>query len=579
MSAASLVTDPIIDPLITCGILVCLTALFLWMEYRRRTAFLPVRMISVLLMMLALAGFLIRPLYKVSESERVILLTPGYSTSQADSLVNVYPSWSVIHTPGARASNRSKEMDGDFSGKGVGFVLGRGLAADSLEMFQLRGYQFLASPYPEGIIQLSMPADVLTNRKHKIEGVYNNLSGKPATIILEGPGGREDSVTLAEPGHRPFTLSFLTRQEGKYIFSIYANGKKQGDLPVLVQQHQSLEILFLQNYPTFETRYLKQFLSRHHRMVVRYQLSKNRYRHEFINRAPAAVGTLTKNLLSEFDAVIIDTEMLQSLSYAEKTNLYSAIDEGLGMIPIFNSAPSAVEGLAPLKFNRYASDTAHVSLSGTRRHILPTWPTAVHSLGDIVPLLQNKQRILSGYKYRRMGRVGFHLLQETYRLSLQGDSASYSVIWSPLLEAIARSTESEVKVNARPDFPYFMNRAVDVEIISSGQQPALSVDQIAIPLKENIMVDNVWEGTFWPAQRGWNSLQIEGDSARMHLFVSDGSEWRNLASVNNRNNTEELATNAAHEVSSGYRYISVALWLFYLLFLSAAAMLWLLPKV
>lgn len=579
MSAASLVTDPIIDPLITCGILVCLTGLFLWMEYRRRTAFLPVRIISVLLMMLGLAGFLIRPLHKVSESERVILLTPGYSTSQADSLVNVYPSWNVIHTPGARALNGSRKMNGDFSGKEVGFVLGRGLAADSLEMFQLRGYQFLASPYPEGIIQLSMPADVLPHRKHKIKGVYNNLSGKPATIILEGPGGREDSVTLAEPGHLLFTLSFLTRQEGKHLFSIYVNGKKQGDIPVPVQPHQPLEILFLQSYPTFETRYLKHFLSRHHRMVVRYQLSKNRYRHEFINRAPAAIGPLTKNLLSEFDAVIIDTEMLQSLSYAEKTNLYSAIDEGLGMIPIFNSAPSAVQGLAPLKFNRHASDTARVNPSGKRRHILPTWPSAVHSLGDIVPLLQNKQRILSGYKYRRIGRVGFHLLQETYRLSLQGDSTAYSMIWTPLLEAIARSTASDVKVNARSDFPYFMNRAVDIEIISSARQPALSIDQIAIPLKENITVDNIWEGTFWPAQRGWNFLHIEGDSARMHLFVSDVGEWRTLVLANNRNNTEALATNAAHEVSSKYRYISVAPWLFYFLFLSAAAMLWVLPKV
>ena len=73
----------------------------------------------------------------------------------------------------------------------------------------------------------------------------------------------EDSVSFTQQGNHDFTLSLTPKQSGLFVYSVVIedDGKSVTQkFPVEVKEEKKLNILFVQNYPTAETRYLKNFL-------------------------------------------------------------------------------------------------------------------------------------------------------------------------------------------------------------------------------------------------------------------------------------------------------------------------------
>lgn len=560
-------------------ILIFLGSFLLWMEWKRGGHFKALRVTSLLLVMIAVAGFLFRPHYKTSRSDQVILLTPRYGSAHVDSLLTIYPELSLFHTPGTKPFKDSRALPyhGDLRNRPVAFIVGQGLSAATLDAWELEGYQYISASYPYGITRLSFPEEIFARRKVSLEGVYH--SAEKTMLYLEGPGGREDSTAILPTGNQHFTLSFVPKQPGNFLYALYAGDSLQGRLPVRVQKEKALHIFFVLHYPTFETRHLKNFLAEDHRLMLRYQLSRNRYRYEFINRNADHEGALTKASLSEFDLIIIDSDALQSLSAYERKNLQSAIDEGLGMLALFNSHPSGVNGLSPLAFKRHRWDTAHVPFEGGRKHILPAWP-AVEVSGDVLrPVVTGSDRVLSGFRYKGMGKIGYQLLQETYRLALQGDSTDYRTLWGALLENTSRVRETDFAIHPKTPFPYFVDEPISVEIISSGNIPSMSVNHISLPLKEDLLLDDVWEGTFWLDTEGWNRLVLESDSTRTDLFLSAPGEWSSLTVANTMDETRARAGESMIEKKLRNVYEPVPAWIFFMIFLCGSGILWLTPRL
>jgi hypothetical protein len=578
-----LVTDPVLPPILLHGIVVALAVFFAWMEWKRNAPHLSVRLIALIIMMLAVAGFLLRPRYETTTSQQIILLTPEYDKSKADSLLNIYPSLKVFHSKDAEPYHNSVAVDSyhDVSPQleDIIFILGLGLPPEALDLFPSCNYQFIPAPYPNGVIRLSLTEKIIRNRTATIEGVLNNRS-ENSKFILTGPGGKEDSVSFLKSGLQPFSLSFRPKKAGRFLYMLQSADTIVGKLPVSVQEEQQLNILFIQHYPTFETRYMKDFLARDHSLLVRYKLSKNKFRYESINRKERTINRLTKESLSEFDLLIIDTDALRDLQVSERNNLRSAIEEGLGLLPFFNAQPgSTQDDMVPFTFRTYGADTAHVSLHGSRQFVLPAWPLRPVSESGMTPVLKNKNRILSGYRHQGFGKIGFQLLQETYRLMLQGDSIAYSSLWSNILEKISRSDTKELTIwQQRPTFPLYPDAPVEIEFISSEIKPRVLVNDIEIPLAENILIDDVWMAKFWTDREGWNRIAVAGDTIS-DLYTSNKNEWRSLAMANALESTRDAAAHGLREKKLSEIFMPVPGWIFYLLFLIAAGFLWLAPKL
>ena len=463
----------------------------------------------------------------------------------------------------------------------IKIVIGQGLPRYLLDDIADRTFHFIPAPSPEGITNLFVSEHNIINRKNSITATLNSRDGK-GWIKLSGPGGKEDSVAIKNKGQNDFELAFFPKHSGELLYSLSIHdGDTQYEeiLPVTVDQERPLQFLFLLSYPTFEAQNLKSFLTgKNHSIVLRYQLSKNNFRYEYVNHDQIRVDRLTSALLGNIDLLITDGETMSSLSPAEKTALEKSIFAGLGLLHLKPITAKSLAEFFPFQSTTVKSDTAILQI-GTKSLNFPAFKLRITPTPPTIPVQKNKTGILSGYTFRGAGKIGFQLLQETYPLALSGDSISYAELWSSLLEKISRSRSQPSKIKIVTPFPWYENEPIDIEVLSSTENISLSVDSIPLPLKENVVFDNIWSTRTWAGNRGWHLLET-GDGTSLHYYVSGPTEWKTLSLVNQQNENKISARQDLEDTSEKIdSREEIPPLIFYITFLVAAGFIWLAPKL
>jgi uncharacterized membrane protein len=567
--------------------LVLLAAFFIGLEWRRKQSLRVLRIISVCVMILALAGIILQPAYEVEKSSTVILLTANYDQKKVDSLLQLNGSAMQRHVEGVKSHKGSKLLsysDLPSIQDDIQFVVGEGLPNHALDLLEHKTFQFIPSNQTEGITQLHIDETILANRKNTIEGLYYNEWGK-TKIILKGPAGKEDSLLIEKTGKQPFQLSLQPKQSGNISYELIIkkiDGKTSSEiLPIHVDESKSLRILFLQSYPTFEILYLKNFLTaKGHRLLLRYQLSKNNFRFEYGNLPAQQFSGLTTEVLNRFDLVLMDANELKTLSPTEQTTLHKSIQNGLGLL-MLNADPSKETkrriNFFPFQVQKIKTDTTTLVISKASL-TLPALPYRVNEASSAKSILKNKSGIVSGYKNQGLGKIGFQFLQQTYQLTLAGDSINFSNLWSPVIENIARPNASSSKIKIKIPFPIYEDEPIDLKILSTLENPMLLADSIQIPLQEDVMLDGVWHGRIWAAEAGWHMMQLQDVS--QYYYVSKTQEWKSL-SVAQQIKTNQVLSRASETIPSEKVMESKMMnpIYFYLLFVLTAGFLWIAPKL
>jgi hypothetical protein len=265
------------------------------------------------------------------------------------------------------------------------------------------------------------------------------------------------------------------------------------------------------------------------------------------------------------------------LSSTELNNLRRAVKGGLGLLPIFNSSPERLPKIIPFSFSNYRGDTAYVRVALSDDAILPAWSATLTNKQGIQPVLENRNRMLSGYRHDGLGKIGFQLLHNTYQLVLRGDSLVYSAIWSPLLERISRPRQGELIFRATSRFPLFPESPITFEVVSQGE-PILFAETERLPVAEHVTIDGLWHGKIWTGKRGWNTITTQQDTA-IQLYISSPGEWRSLAAAQSIDRTRQRAILSEQKSSAVIAFSPVPMWIFYLAFLLGAGFLWLAPKL
>jgi hypothetical protein len=344
---------------------------------------------------------------------------------------------------------------------------------------------------------------------------------------------------------------------------------------VEVKRENNLRILFAQHFPSAEIRYLKNFhADKGHAVTVRTQTSKNNFTYEYINTSKISVGNFSTDLLSSFDLLIIDSKTIEGLSSFEKMNLEKSVSGGLGLI--VDHVVSKAGEFYSMKSKAISIDTAHVLL-GNKEYVLPALPYEITAQPGIESVLKNKRRSLSGYKSLGLGKIGFQLLQETYRITLEGKLDDYSSIWSTLIERVARKQSKEVELKLISLFPFYPNEPIDFSVISSSVKPTIFFDEIKVPLSEDVIIDDYWHGRIWADKTGWHQLR-GADSTALNYFIYDPTEWSSVRKSNLRKQTF-LAQKSDNQISGITEATLVSRVLFYFIFLLTSGFLWLAPKV
>jgi hypothetical protein len=576
-----MIFDPVFSAWMIVLVSIPLTLFFLWLEWRKQNRFRWIRFLSVIVMMVALVGVLLKPKYRAVKSSSIILLTPGYDMEKVDSILQKNPKMVLMHLDQTQPYKNSKLLQHyvlDDRDAEIQVVIGQGIPTYYLDTMDDKVFAYIPAAIPKGLTQLFISPINFMNRKNKIGCAFNNVIGK-VQIFLLGPGGKEDSIQFHTKGLHHFNVSFVPKQTGEFIYRLQIKDSLKSyeeSLPIYVQRERNLNILFLQHYPTFEIQYLKHFLARkNHRLVLRYQLSKNRFRYEYINRDPIKINEVTPGLLENIDLMIVDSESLSSLSAAEKNTLEKSIHSGLGLLNLSLTKKSFP--FIPFETTPAKTDTANIEI-GSNTYNFPVTSFRVSADPSIIPFQKSKSGIVSGYTFRGAGKIGFQLLQETYRLSLSGDSIAFSELWTPLLENIARQQSTPSKIKITNPFPWYVNEPIDIEVITSSENVSVMSDSIALPLIEDLSVENVWHARTWAGKHGWHSLTTN-DGETLHYYVSDTTEWKSLSLMNQRHANTIAGKTLSHSVKKIEMWEEIPPFIFYLTFLLAAGFIWLVPKL
>lgn len=586
MNSSTFFINPVVPVWIIIPGILGLFSVLLWKEIKRNQKYLPLRLIAQLIVLISILGILLRPAYRLGqETSGIAILTPGYSKNQIDSLLTAHPQLLLIRTPDSEIYSPSETLKTYFELTAlqdqIKFIAGEGLPYHALELIPACKFQFLPAESPVGIQQLNLPQNIKANQQAFIEGIIK--SNITTTLLLSGAAGKEDSATV-QPGLTSFRLRFKPKEAGTFVYKLQYRdqaGYKTEQIPVVVKEGERLNILLLQKFPTFETRQLKNFLAENgNRLTLRYQVSKNNFRYEYANTTPLQFTSLTPPLLEAFDLVIIDSDALETLRPSEKISMEKSIKGGLGLILLPLKADESDQirkRFIPISFKKITKDTAHL---GTKPEVLPRLSIQIQPSASVFSVVKNKTDVLSAYTFIGIGKTGIQLLQETYRIALEGNTETYASLWSPLIEKTARKQTEKFRIKILTDFPVYENEPMDVEVISTTEiHPRLTDDGMLLPLTEDVRIDNLWFGNTWVGIPGWH--QLTADSTTHHYFVSCRHTWESLRLTNQLHaNTIASTTWAkAGHINTLSLQNQMSPVIFFILFLLASGFLWLAPKL
>ncbi len=559
-----------------------LFSFLIWKESKRKVKLLAWRLVAGTFLVLSIVGLVLQPSLQRVTNSRAILLTPHYEKETVDSLLKADDKLLVLRIPEALSYNAAEiiSTNAKFDKFNIEFILGDGLPYYTLEQF--KEHRYLKGELPTGIVELLTSQIFKVNQSNHISGWLR--TNRKAKIKLISPAGVEDSVEYSTSGLYPFKLSFTPQQAGLFVYTIEVqdgNEVVSQKFPVEVERIWKLNILFIQNYPTAETKYLKNFLlEQGHGIVSRFQLSKNNFRYEYANHQQLLISRLSLDLLNSFDLVVIDNETLASFNKADKEILEESVRNELGIVQFFNSVNrESKPSFLSIPLIDFAKDTVQLQL-GSSSITLPALPATVN--GDYASILQTTERTLSGFIDRDLGKIGFQFLQETYRLVLQGKQDEYAMIWAPLIERTARSENQSSKIQLKNTFPIYPDEPIDLNVIATKENVRLQANGISIPLREDVVIDNYFHGKTWAGEQGWHRFAIAEDSVYKNYYVSDRHEWESLRIAQQQRVNELISKSGSSKLtqtSISSRQEPVSLLFFFLIFLIASGFLWLAPKI
>lgn len=558
-----------------------------WLEIKRKQKLLIPRLTALFLAIVSLTCFVLNPVRTVNKSSDIILLTKSFNKPTLDSLLNVNANSQVYQLEGTESGNTAIDIKNyrelaDL--KGNLFVLGEGVPNYMLDYLDTSSVLFYPSKNLEGFTSVSSAQQYHVDQPGVVEGTIEG--DNIASIKLSGAGIAEDSVKLNAKNSQSFSLSFTPKAAGLYLYALTASdtdGKviHSEQMPVEVLPQRSLSILILTDYPSAEIRFLKNFLeTQNHKLTLRYKMSKDKYRTEFVNTDQRQITRVNEPLLSNFDLVVTDVLTLTILSGTETQALKESQKSGLGILTLINTTDvsKSVKNFLELNLAIIKTDSAQLTIQKQRLRV-PATSLSISSDKKIFTIQQEDAgRVISGYHVNGLGKSGFQLLINTYSLALAGEKETYAKLWGDVLTTLARKDIKKYDLSFTSLPPYYKDEPVEFKIVVAGEKPNVNLDSIEVSITEDPFVKNVWYGKIWAGQTGWSTLNIKQDSSKHNFFVSDNDAWKNLSIINQQQALQKVVSQTTNS-SLQTVHKPVSLLIFFIIFLFTAGFLWLAPKL
>ncbi|WP_378172385.1 hypothetical protein [Aquimarina sp. SS2-1] len=471
----------------------------------------------------------------LGKNTKVAVLTNGYNTKQLDSLKKVHKRIQTF------PYKENQPIFENIHTSDTVFVLGNGVAPFDFWQLENHKVHYVNSDKPSGVVRFQYDHKRIVGERLLFHGLYNNPT-RGNRLILEGPGGNPlDSIVLTSDTVVSFQVSAELKAIGNYVFSLVEKdslGKKLSSdpIPVKVTNQKRFKILIENSFPTFETKYLKNYLAEMgHEVLVKSRITRGKYKFEYFNTDRIPIGALSEKNLQPFDLVILDATSAKNVGERARTALENALrKDGLGLFiqpddDFFGSS----KGIAAFDFGREKS--TETSLINSPKNRIGKYPFLFKDQFQLQAVHKNdKGDIVSAYKHLGKGKVSTTVLESTYELLLNGKTTEYQQLWSEIISSIGKKESAEVSWDEHSILTT-KDQQYEFTLRTSIPEPEVTTDEgYRIALRSDIDISNLWTGTTYPKKLGWNSISIAQDTtAVLDYFVTDTTTWESKSRYDN----------------------------------------------
>ena len=377
-------------------------------------------------------------------------------------------------------------------------------------------------------------------------------------------------------GSQNFRLSTTVKTRGNLEYSLQAwiGDVLESEQPVPLEAGSGpgLNLMIEQSAPSFETRQLQNHAAAMgHQIRINTEISKGKSISQSANLPVDTDTTFSPEILAEQDLLIIDGRALVDLTEGRKQWLSDAIDNGLGLLVLADSAllenfskleTSVLNGfqLSPL------SDADPVVTPRLRTDISTNWQepltiAAIQLNADNADILidDGKNRNLVIRRARGLGNIAISLIGHSHNWLTAGHSGDWGAYWSTLLSTLSRQPSGSfllpqagmdfLRVNQRIQVCAFSSETAANLAISSGADSG-PTNLIELKLAADEMNSPRRCAYFWSDTGGWHRLQLVSVSNgsvldQKSVYVFNASQWQAQQREQRVQSTLAMAINTA----------------------------------
>ncbi|SIR22156.1 hypothetical protein [Maribacter ulvicola] len=575
----SFLQQELLIPILLGGLLVFVAFVFKEWKTRNRGR-LVLNTIVAFLTVLALVFIVLEPTQEVKmQNKQGLLLTEGFSDNQKDSLEAIFKGIQPVEY------NSKKSVRKALDSLTSVIIIGNGVEQFDFYAFDSIPTSYVPNEIPSGITQLNFTDQLVLGDELRVKGMYSKPKLSTQLLLQDSRGNGLDSISFEESLDHDFSLKTVPKASGNFVYQLAekdsaGNLLASNPLPITIREKEPVSILIVNNFPTFETKYLKNFLAdAGYEVTVRSQLTKGKYKFEYFNTKASPVYQFTEESLNQFDVVLVDTETYFNFRKSIKNRFENSIREnGLGLFIqpsdlLFNL------GANTSYFNFKRDGSNEIQLPNTNITV-EKYPFRFNAAFAVNSINANEPGNLSYYKQLGLGRVATTTLLNSYQLLLKGEEQAYTKIWTQILDKIVKQKAIAVEWQSQTEFPKIgapFNFALRTGL---EELSVKNTEGNRVPLLQNSTVPFKYSGTTYPKKKGWNWLKIEADSTlQFSYYVYKDKDWESLSASKNRAaNAKQFGT----EIKENRTVMvnrPISLLLFYILFLLGVGWLWLSPKL
>ncbi|MDO1511520.1 hypothetical protein Q2T41_02420 [Maribacter confluentis] len=566
-------------PIILCGVL--LFAAFIFKEWQTRNkGRFTLNAIIAFITLFALILIILEPSKEVEiQHKQGLLLTEGYRTAQQDSLESIYEGIQVLEYNHKQSVRRALDSLTSL------VIIGDGVAPYDFYRFDSIPTSYLPNEITPGITKVKFNDHLVLGDEFRLNGTYAKPKLGSILVLQDSRGNGLDSILLEDRSSQNFSLKTVPKVSGDFIFQLSQKdsvGKvlASNPLPITIREKEPFRVLIVNTFPTFEIKYLKNFLAdQGYDVTVRSQLTKGKYKFEYFNTKASPIYLFTKESLSKFNVVITDTETYFNFGKTVKDHFeHSMRENGLG----FFIQPTELLfklGKAMPYFSFKSDGINEVQLPNSTVNI-EKYPFTFNETFAVNAIDSNELGKLSYYRQLGLGRVATTTLFNSYQLVLQGKNQAYKSIWTKILDKIVQRKEQVVAWQSQTQLPKVGEPFSFVLRTGLENFQIMNTEKRRIPLIQDATVSFKYSGTTYPKKAGWNTLAVEGDSTtQFSYYVYDVDDWKPLRASHKREANAKQFGNALKENRTVMVNRPISLLFFYILFLLGIGWLWLSPKL